>query len=368
LGGYGHTGRLIAHYLLLETTLEILLAGRNRQKALEQAALLNDSFPGTRVTGVYADAADSATLRQVFDEVSLVVVASSTAVYTENVAGVAIQTGIDYLDVQYSTHKLAILRHLSAEIKSSGCCFITDGGFHPGLPAALIHFLASEFDKVYSAIVGSVIKIDWSSLDVSVDTMVEFVSEFKEFDDRIYRDGRWQRAGWKALFNPPRMDYGQPFGRQYGMPMYLEELRAIPELYSEIKETAFYVGGMNWFVDWLLGPIIMLGLRLSPQKSLRPLGRLMYWGLQTFSSPPYGTVLKAEAHGERDGQILSLNMTIAHEDGYAFTAIPVVACLLQVLDGSIRKPGLWLQANVVEPRRLLNDMERMGVEIRSRKV
>jgi saccharopine dehydrogenase (NAD+, L-lysine-forming) len=46
------------------------------------------------------------------------------------------------------------------------------------------------------------------------------------------------------------------------------------------------------------------------------------------------------------------------------TAIPVIACLLQYLDGSLRKPGLWTQANIVEPNRLMTDMERLGVDVR----
>ena len=55
-----------------------------------------------------------------------------------------------------------------------------------------------------------------------------------------------------------------------------------------------------------------------------------------------------------------------HKDAYMFTAIPVTACLLQYIDGSIRKPGLWTQANIVEPNRLIKDMERMGVQIKEK--
>jgi saccharopine dehydrogenase (NAD+, L-lysine-forming) len=38
--------------------------------------------------------------------------------------------------------------------------------------------------------------------------------------------------------------------------------------------------------------------------------------------------------------------------------------MLQYLDGSIAKPGLWIMGHVVNPPRLMEDMKRMGVEVR----
>lgn len=43
--------------------------------------------------------------------------------------------------------------------------------------------------------------------------------------------------------------------------------------------------------------------------------------------------------------------------------MPVVATILQWLDGSIRKPGLFTQGELVQPERLLNDMQRMGIAV-----
>ncbi len=57
-------------------------------------------------------------------------------------------------------------------------------------------------------------------------------------------------------------------------------------------------------------------------------------------------------------------MTISHKDSYFLTAAPAVACLLQYLDGSLRKPGLWRQATRIEPIRFFEDLARFGVQVK----
>jgi len=369
LGGYGSTGRPLAELLLQETSAELILAGRNEQKAQALAAEFNEKFEGQRVIGERVDAADPKSIRQAFAGIDMVVVASSTANYTEQVAKAALDAGVDYFDVLFAAHKFETLQAMAPKIEEAGLCFITDGGFHPGLPAAVIRYIAPRFDRLDSARVGSVIKIDWNTLDLSPSTMKEFVSEFMDFQTLVFEDGRWRKTGALSMMIPKYIDYtcdiGPDFGRQYAIPMFLEEMRSIPDLYPEIKETAFLVGGFNWFVDWFVSPIIMVALKLWPQRALPSMGRLMFWGLTKFSKPPYGTLLKAEARGQIDAKPGAIDMFLYHEDGYAFTAIPAAACLLQILDQTSRRPGLWLQALIVDPDRLMVDMERMGIQIQS---
>jgi saccharopine dehydrogenase (NAD+, L-lysine-forming) len=362
LGGYGQAGRLLAHYLLDETDCRLILAGRRPERGVPLAAALNARAGAERVSVAAADAADADGLACALAGVDLVLVASSTAAHCATVARAALAAGCDYLDIQYARAKVARLQQLAPEITRAGRCFITDGGFHPGLPAALVRYAAARFDRLERANVGSVIAVNWAALDLGPETKAEFVAEFMEFDSRVYRDSRWQKLGLMSMMKPLTIAFGPPFGRRACIAMTLGEMDALPEMLPSLRETGFFVGGFNPISDWLVSPLVMVGLRLAPRRLLRPLARLQFWSMARFARPPYGVVLQLEAAGMRDGAPHTLTLRLSHDDAYALTAIPVVACVRQWLAGA-RRPGLWFQGQYVEPEALMRDMARMGVTI-----
>ena len=72
LGGYGYTGKLLAKHLLAQTDFEIIISGRNLDKAQAFTAKMNDP----RLRALRVDAADPASLRPALQGVDLCLVAA----------------------------------------------------------------------------------------------------------------------------------------------------------------------------------------------------------------------------------------------------------------------------------------------------
>jgi len=117
-------------------------------------------------------------------------------------------------------------------------------------------------------------------------------------------------------------------------------------------------------MEWVINTIIMVGLRLFPQRGVHPPGKLLCWGIQTFPKACYGVLLKLDATGEIKRKIVKIETRVFHKDGDELTAMPDVACLLQYLDGSTNLPGLWMMGYMVEPILLLKFMERVVVKVK----
>lgn len=350
LGGYGATGRLLAKHLLAQTDHNLVVAGRN----LEKAQAFVDALHDQRVTAAQVDATEPSSLKQALQRVDFLLVAAPTTHHTEIVVSAALDAGVDYLDVQYSDLKLEALRAREREINERNLCFVTEAGYHPGLPSAMIRYAASKLDTVESARTAGYLNMGNIQYTEAVDELME---GFIHYQAQVYKNGAWTRPG---RWDTRKFDFGAEIGLRTCYSMFFEELRCIPAMYPTLKNTGFYISGSNLLADLILTPIIMVGLKIAPKRGIRPLGKLMWWAMGK-SKPPYRVVLKVEATGQLNGRQAQVHASIEHEDGYELTAIPVVAFLRQY--DQVRQPGLHIMGHLAEPNCLFSDMERMGVRV-----
>jgi saccharopine dehydrogenase-like NADP-dependent oxidoreductase len=360
LGGTGATGKALVPHLLVQTNADLVLASRSLEKAQVLADQFNTKFKTRRVTAVRADANDAESLRTAFAGVTLILVAAPTTHQAGTVIRSALEAGADYLDVQIGAQKFDLLQMLAPEIEEAGRCFITEAGFHPGLPAALVRYAAGQLDSIESAVIGGYLNMGGSHLPFT-ESVDELMEAFRDYQAQVLKNGRWTKPD---SFDMRKIKFGGDIGTRNAYSMFFEELRPLPQLYPSLKELGFYMSETHWFLDWFVNMVVFAGIKLFPQSGIRPLGKLVWWGMTTLPKPPHRLELHTEATGLKNGKQAKVVFTVSHADGYELTAIPVVAALMQYIDGSARKPGVWMMGHLVDPVRLMRDMQKIGVTVK----
>jgi saccharopine dehydrogenase (NAD+, L-lysine-forming) len=359
VGGYGNAGAAITGLLLAHSDHAVRIGGRHPQRAqalIGELGAVGAAWPA-RLESVRVDAADRQSLDQALDGVDLCIAAAGTSRSAATAVAAALAAGVDYLDIQVGHAKAARLLAMDTQARAAGVTLVTDGGFHPGVPAAMVRHADQRMGGLERALVASVIAVDWAALRPMADSTVdEMMAEFRDYAYEEYRAGRWGAAGRQPTFTFPA-----PFGARKAAAMGLAEMRQLTRALPGLREAGFYVGGFNPVVDYAVIPLAMAGMRIAPDRLGPPLGRLLHWGLIRFTRPPYGTVLQLE--GNVAGQPPRTLMRISHPDAYVVTAAPTVAAALQILDRTAHRPGAHTQAMLVEPSRFFADQAAMGLTV-----
>lgn len=142
LGGYGSVGDACVHELHQTTSLGLVIAGRNSQRAERAALALGD-----RARGVYADAADPRTLGSVIPNADAVLCCAGTG------AGAALRAAIEhrvpFVDLAPLLLGSRALNTLREEAWSAQVPVVLYAGAVPGLPAVTADFLLRCFRTIH---------------------------------------------------------------------------------------------------------------------------------------------------------------------------------------------------------------------------
>lgn len=353
LGGYGRTGIEIARLLLRESQHNVWLAGRNLSKATRAAIQLNSEHSEERVTGMQVDASQMKQLIGLFAKCDLVIVVIPITGIGGDVVQAAFDARIDYIDLNANNAKRRLLQKLEPEIRAAGLTFISEAGFVPGAPSLMARYVTAQFDSLEELTIGGLFRGE----QVSYGSCLDMIPELGE-NPTIFRNGSWIKAGLTAT---KKVDFGQGQGVKLCYPMDLVELRSLPDTLG-CREIGFYVSGVNWFFDTLI--LVWKIFRLyKPQWGIKLGAKLLMWGNEKFTKPPYICSVILTATGVLTGRAKKLKLALEHEDSYLGTAIATVPCVLRLLDGSIGKPGVHMMGHALDPNRYMGDLKRMGMTV-----
>jgi saccharopine dehydrogenase (NAD+, L-lysine-forming) len=358
LGGYGGVGREISRNLLRHTAADVTVSGRDAAKAENFAAALRKAHAGRRVSSVEADARQKTSLAAALKEVDLVIVAATTPDDIGTIAEAAIETGTDMIDILVRGDVVDRLEAFRARAISHHRVFITQAGFHPGLPAPFIKYARDQFDVYQSAYVVMVM----NAIFEKPESTHEIIHEIGAANAKILKNGLWKKASYRDAL---KIRFSDPFGVRPCYPLHMREIIGLEKELS-ISNMGVYSAGFNSFVDNFVFPLTLLLQSVKKGMGMKVCGKLMHWGINKYYAGQPGVEFKLLASGMKNGSPTNYALEAYSPDAFEFTALAVIACLKQYLDGCFTKPDLYLMGNIVHEKRMIDDLRRMGVSITER--
>lgn len=305
-----------------------------------------------------ADVTEPSDLRRAIEGADVVVNATSGHLPHGGIAEAALAAGADMVDLQFPAWDASAL---APSAEAAQRCLVTQAGFHPGVPGALVRWAASKVDTLTSAWTAGLLRPPGGiPYTPAVDDLVE---SFRHYQAHVYEGGDWRRVRLVSPEAYPSVRFAFAFGRQRTSSMDLDELRSLPEAIPSLQRLGFSAAGFDPVSDLVVTSLIFAALPFAGPAGVSRLARLLCWSTSTFGRPPFGTVVQAEADGWRDGEPVRLRAALFHEDAYELTAIPAASMVEQILDRSAFRPGAHLMGLLVDPDRLLADAQEMGARV-----
>jgi saccharopine dehydrogenase (NAD+, L-lysine-forming) len=351
LGGYGAVGYETAKIALNRTDAEIVIAGRSLEKAQFAAVKLKKETNNAHVSGKSIDAFNYNEVVAAFEMVDWVIVCIPLTGLGSKLAQAAYKAGVHYIDINANQQKQAYLQSMAAKIKQKGFTFVSEAGCAPGLPSLLVLYAYEQLGKLNTVDIGSIFRESKISYGSAYDLLVELAVKH-----RVFKNGAWRKA---TLFDGKEIDFGASYGKHHCYPFEVFELVKLPVKELGVNNLGLYAAGFNPVVDMLVLVWMMTGL-YKFDASLRLGAKIAMWAGK-FTKPPFCTVIQVDATAQNGSR---MRIRLVHEDAYIATAIPLAACMTQMLAMDLfSQKGLHLMGHFLKADKFLEEIKSMGMKV-----
>jgi saccharopine dehydrogenase (NAD+, L-lysine forming) len=353
IGGYGRTGAVVVRELLSTTDVEILVGGRDVERA---AMTANASVE--RVKTKFVDVFDNKVLADFCRRCFLVVnCAGPSGVVQDRVAMSAVQHGCHYLDPGGYECLLSRLMPHNSELRRKGLIFLLSAGLFPGLTEVFPIYV----DAIRSRAFPTADELSLYFGDVNEWSTVATLDQLKYLDlyglrnIGFYKGGKWRRrsplTGWNIL---------RPRGQSAEQ---LVLLHFFPEL-KEFASRQQSMGVRSYLALFGIRTMLTFGYllffeRVNEERRVRLLKR-------AFASDRNRTaetnLLFVVVKGRAEKHKWKLTASVTISDHYWMTGAVLATAARMIIEHRVEGKGCQFLANGVEPVRFIEELQRTGMK------
>ncbi|MCO4757931.1 MAG: saccharopine dehydrogenase NADP-binding domain-containing protein [Oceanospirillaceae bacterium] len=237
LGGYGNFGKRIVESLAKIANLQVLIAGRNPEKALQ---LVHRLQPGAAAT-LQAERVDisapefTASLKKLAPDI-VIHTSGPFQKQSYQVPQACIEAGAHYIDLSDDRDFVANISELDANARQQQVSVISGASTVPGLSSVVIDHYRSRFSNI-------------ESIDIAIapgnraergEATVRAILSYTGHPFPIFKQGRWMDAyGW---MDSRTVDFGGVLGKRRLANVDVPDLSLFPERYGVSNRVTFQAG------------------------------------------------------------------------------------------------------------------------------
>lgn len=355
LGGYGNFGKIIVQHLSEILGIQIIIAGRNLQKAEIFAAQFH-----AQAVALDSNQPDLAQRLRALNIQLIISTAGPFQKQDYRVATAAIEAGVHYIDLADGRDFVCGIGVLDQKAKEHDVLVCSGASSVPGLSSAVVRELSSYFsvlEKIEMAISTSE-KIPGKS---TIEGMLGYCG--KPIKQLI--DGDWKTVhGWQNLYS---YKFSKPIGRRLLAVCDIPDLTLFPEHYNTLKTVTFSAGtGLKithlgtWFFSWL----IRWGVIRKPQKFAGIMHRYSLL-LERFGnglSAMY-IVLTGLDHNQHPVK-LCWELVASDNDGVNIPCLSSVALTRKLLAGQLTQRGAMSSMGLLTLDEYLAELAGLNIQTR----
>ena len=316
---------------------------------------LKEEFPNKEHLHFVLDATHRESLLNALAKADLAIVAATIPDHIELIAECAILTNTDVMDIFVRNDVINRLEKYDPVLIENERVYFTQCGFHPGIIAPLIKYLAPYFDQYHSAKVAMAMEPVFEKPDA----VQELIFEMFETNPTVLRDGTWFEATYSETY---KADFSPFFGTRTCYPLHMKEISDL-NLSLGLKEAGVYAAGFSPFIDYILFPTAMLIGKFSTKLAEKVGSWMMYKASKKYQDHKLRVELILKAKGVKEGIVREIELRLTADDGYVLTAIPLISLIKQCETLSPKPIGLYLMGETLLEKPMIEDLKEASIQI-----